>query len=101
MLLPQGQFDAQDGVVSNNAWITTLDWHDSSNYHLFNQVHPRVWHVDGKPAGWKRNVTTLTQVCIGSILGNMQDYFMVPIDQICSTMNCSQQISCSKKLPMP
>eukprot|EP00879_Flechtneria_rotunda_P016789 GHRR01017572.1.p1 GENE.GHRR01017572.1~~GHRR01017572.1.p1 ORF type:complete len:557 (+),score=138.61 GHRR01017572.1:190-1671(+) len=72
VLLYQGQFDGQDGVASNNAWIAALDWDYSRD---FEALKGEVWLADGVPAGWQRNVSTLTQVVIRNA-GHM-----VPHDQ--------------------
>jgi len=55
----QGQFDVQDGVVSSSSWITTMDWEYGRD---FEELVGEVWEVDGQPAGWRRNISMLTQV---------------------------------------
>lgn len=72
VLLYQGQFDGQDGVASNNAWISDLDWDYDRE---FSRLDGQLWYVNGVPAGWIRNVSTLTQVMVRNA-GHM-----VPRDQ--------------------
>ncbi|KAF6252931.1 Alpha/Beta hydrolase protein [Scenedesmus sp. NREL 46B-D3] len=72
VLLYQGQFDAQDGVASTNAWLSSLSWEYSRD---FSREPGQLWHVDGLPAGWQRNTSTLTQVVVRNA-GHM-----VPRDQ--------------------
>jgi vitellogenic carboxypeptidase-like protein len=61
VLLYQGQFDLRDGVVSNEAWITTIPWSGRDGYY----VAPRtVWTVNGTVAGYAKKHQTLTQVTV-------------------------------------
>ncbi|WIA07938.1 hypothetical protein OEZ85_007415 [Tetradesmus obliquus] len=72
VLLYQGQFDAQDGVASTNAWLAGLSWEYARD---FAREPGQVWQVDGLPAGWQRGASTLTQVVVRNA-GHM-----VPRDQ--------------------
>uniref|UniRef100_A0A383V966 Carboxypeptidase n=1 Tax=Tetradesmus obliquus TaxID=3088 RepID=A0A383V966_TETOB len=72
VLLYQGQFDAQDGVASTNAWLAGLSWEYARD---FAREPGQVWQVGGLPAGWQRGASTLTQVVVRNA-GHM-----VPRDQ--------------------
>lgn len=68
VLLYQGQFDVQDGVASTNTWIKRLRWRHTDE---FEKAEGQLWYVqpsDGAAfaaaAGWKRSVSTLTQVVV-------------------------------------
>lgn len=54
--------DVQDGVASNNAWISELHWSDWCG-NRFDDQPPRLLKLHGETFGWQRNVSALTQVC--------------------------------------
>lgn len=79
MRLPllQGQFDVQDGVASTNAWIQCLRWGYLDD---FEDEEGELWYAEpdmpgAAAAGWKRSVSTLTQVIVRN------GGHMVPRDQ--------------------
>ena len=60
--LPQGQFDAQDGVAGTNAWLKRLEWDYIDE---FEGQAGQLWYAspeDVAAAGWRRSTSTLTQV---------------------------------------
>eukprot|EP00850_Spirogloea_muscicola_P002397 SM000009S23526 [mRNA] locus=s9:580204:583567:- [translate_table: standard] len=59
MLLYQGQYDAKDGVVSSLAWMADLDWDRND---AFWGAERRLWRVDGRLAGYWRQLDNLTHV---------------------------------------
>lgn len=63
VLLYQGQFDWKDGVVSNEAWIRTLDWPGRAS---FLEANRTVWRRanDGRIAGYWRGFQNLEQVVV-------------------------------------
>uniref|UniRef100_A0A7S0NA43 Carboxypeptidase n=1 Tax=Pyramimonas obovata TaxID=1411642 RepID=A0A7S0NA43_9CHLO len=72
VLLYQGQFDWKDGVTSNQAWLSKLDWPDKE---AFNSANRTTWYVDGKPKGWIKSAGKLIELVVGGA-GHM-----VPMDQ--------------------
>ncbi|GAX76677.1 hypothetical protein CEUSTIGMA_g4123.t1 [Chlamydomonas eustigma] len=50
-LLYQGQFDAECGAASNDAWIDTMSWHGHTAY---SKAPRKLWYVNKRVAGfWK------------------------------------------------
>lgn len=83
VLLYQGQFDVQDGVAGSSAWIKRLDW---SYIDDFEEQEGELWYAEpGVAAGWKRRVSTLTQVMVRNA-GHM-----VPRDQARAAQAMIQQ----------
>jgi carboxypeptidase C (cathepsin A) len=82
----QGLFDAQDGVAGTNAWIRRLHW---GYLDEFEDAEGELWYAnDAKvtvAAGWRRNVSTLTQVVVRNA-GHM-----VPRDQPEAALAMMQQ----------
>jgi carboxypeptidase C (cathepsin A) len=82
----QGQFDAQDGVAGTNAWIRRLRW---GYLDEFEDTEGELWYADDAKAavaaGWRRSVSTLTQVVVRSA-GHM-----VPRDQPAAALAMMQQ----------
>lgn len=72
LLLYQGQFDLQDGVVSTESWISILDWEELDN---FLASERRVWKVSSKLAGYVRSHSNLTHVVV------VGSGHLVPADQ--------------------
>lgn len=72
VLLYQGQFDLQDGVVSTESWISILDWEELNN---FLASERRVWKVSNKLAGYVRSHSNLTHVVV------VGSGHLVPADQ--------------------
>jgi vitellogenic carboxypeptidase-like protein len=50
-----------EGVASTNAWLSGLSWEYARD---FAREPGALWQVDGLPAGWQRNASTLTQVVV-------------------------------------
>lgn len=61
VLLYQGQFDIQDGVASNEAWMQTIVW---ENLTSFWAAERKVWKEDGKLAGYVRTYGNLGHVVV-------------------------------------
>ncbi|CAE7504699.1 SCPL50 [Symbiodinium natans] len=63
VLLYQGQFDWKDGVVSNAAWIRSLNWTGTAS---FLQANRTIWRraADGQIAGYWRGFQNLEQVVV-------------------------------------
>lgn len=59
VLLYQGHYDIQDGVVSNTEWMRTMSWYGTSEF--FN-TERSIWVVDDKVAGHWRSYKNLTHV---------------------------------------
>lgn len=72
VLLYQGQFDLQDGVVSVESWISILDWEELDN---FLASERRVWKVSNELAGYVRSHSNLTHVVVAG------SGHLVPADQ--------------------
>ncbi|KAG0504912.1 hypothetical protein M758_N010900 [Ceratodon purpureus] len=72
VLLYQGQFDIQDGVASNEAWMRTIVW---GNSNAFWASKRSVWKENGKLAGYVRTHENLSHVVIA------QAGHLVPTDQ--------------------
>ncbi|EFJ43239.1 hypothetical protein VOLCADRAFT_66092 [Volvox carteri f. nagariensis] len=56
VLLYQGQWDAECGVGSNDAWIHTLQWHGHGG---FTAAPRKFWWVNGRIAGFWKSYNTL------------------------------------------
>ncbi|GIL69722.1 hypothetical protein Vretifemale_703 [Volvox reticuliferus] len=56
VLLYQGQWDAECGVGSNDAWIHTLQWHGHGG---FTAARREFWRVNGRIAGYWKSYSTL------------------------------------------
>jgi hypothetical protein len=59
------------GVASTNAWLSLLSWEYARD---FAREPGEVWSMDGLPAGWQRNASTLTQVVVrnaGHMVGGL------------------------------
>lgn len=56
VLLYQGQWDAECGVGSNDAWIFTMDWHGKDD---FVKAPRRFWMVNGRIGGYWKTYDTL------------------------------------------
>lgn len=76
VLLYQGQFDIQDGVASNEAWMQTIEW---ENLTRFWAAERKVWKEDGKLAGYVRTHGNLGHVVVAGA-GHL-----APADQILRT----------------
>lgn len=72
VLLYQGQFDLQDGVVSTEGWISILDWEGLDD---FLASERSVWKVSNKLAGYMRSHSNLTHVVVAG------SGHLVPADQ--------------------
>lgn len=72
VLLYQGQFDLQDGVVSTEGWISLLDWEGLDNFLASKRS---VWKVSNKLAGYVRSHSNLTHVVVAG------SGHLVPADQ--------------------
>jgi hypothetical protein len=62
---------AAAGVASTNAWLSLLSWEYARD---FAREPGEVWSMDGLPAGWQRNASTLTQVVVrnaGHMVGDL------------------------------
>jgi len=61
VLIYAGQFDAECGVASNDAWLSTLPWKG----HMGFKSAPRdLWRINGRVAGYWKHYNTLTHVVI-------------------------------------
>lgn len=72
VLLYQGQFDLQDGVVSTEDWISILDWEGLADFLASGR---RLWKVASNLAGYVRSHSNLTHVVVSGA-GHL-----VPADQ--------------------
>lgn len=72
VLLYQGQFDIQDGVASNEAWMQSIVW---ENIQSFWAAERKVWKEEGKLAGYVRTHGNLGHVVVAGA-GHL-----VPADQ--------------------
>ncbi|CAM6103288.1 unnamed protein product [Calypogeia fissa] len=61
VLLYQGQFDLQDGVASNEAWMRNLNWTESEK---FWSVPRKLWKLNGEIAAYVRTHETLAHVVV-------------------------------------
>jgi len=63
ILLYQGQFDWKDGVVSNEAWVRSLDWPGTKPFLAANRT---IWRrfSDGQIAGYWRGWQNLEQAVV-------------------------------------
>ncbi|KAK9091672.1 hypothetical protein Sjap_024849 [Stephania japonica] len=61
VLLYQGQFDLQDGVVSNEAWIKKMKW---NGLERFLNADRKVWEVKGEVAGYVQTWGALSEVVV-------------------------------------
>lgn len=61
VLLYQGQFDLQDGVASNEAWMRHLNWTETEK---FWSVPRKIWTLNGETAAYVRTHETLAHVVI-------------------------------------
>jgi len=63
VLLYQGQFDWKDGVVSNEAWVRTMQWEGVPSFLNSNRT---IWKraVDGQIAGYWRRWQNLEHVVV-------------------------------------
>jgi len=61
VLLYQGQFDIQDGVASNEAWMRTIVW---GSVNSFWAAERKVWKEEGKLAGYIRTHGNLGHVVV-------------------------------------
>lgn len=61
VLLYQGHYDIQDGVVSNTEWMRTMNWYGTNEF--FNTARS-IWVVNDKVAGHWRSYKNLTHVVL-------------------------------------
>jgi len=61
VLLYNGQFDLEDGVVSTESWISVLDWEGLDD---FLASERSVWKVSTKLAGYVRSHSNLSHVVV-------------------------------------
>ncbi|KAL6764564.1 Alpha/Beta hydrolase protein [Haematococcus lacustris] len=61
VLLYQGQFDAECGVASNEAWIHALPW---PGHLSFNTAPRTVWWVNQRPMGYLKRHANLWQLIV-------------------------------------
>lgn len=61
VLLYQGQFDIQDGVASNEAWMRTVVWENVSTFWASER---KLWKEEGKLAGYIRTHGNLAHVVV-------------------------------------
>lgn len=76
VLLYQGQFDLQDGVVSTEAWVERMEWEGSKE---FREADRRVWKVKGVVRGYVQKWGSLTHAVVAGA-GHL-----VPADQSLSS----------------
>lgn len=61
VLLYQGQFDLQDGVASNEAWMRYLNWTEAEK---FWSIPRKIWTLNGETAAYVRIHETLAHVVL-------------------------------------
>eukprot|EP00200_Dunaliella_tertiolecta_P010739 CAMPEP_0202391350 /NCGR_PEP_ID=MMETSP1127-20130417/91786_1 /ASSEMBLY_ACC=CAM_ASM_000462 /TAXON_ID=3047 /ORGANISM="Dunaliella tertiolecta, Strain CCMP1320" /LENGTH=524 /DNA_ID=CAMNT_0048993775 /DNA_START=16 /DNA_END=1590 /DNA_ORIENTATION=+ len=61
VLLYQGQYDAECGVASNNAWIQSMTWYGHAD---FTTAPRELWNVNGRVMGAIKHFANLTQIVI-------------------------------------
>ncbi|XP_027347184.1 serine carboxypeptidase-like 50 [Abrus precatorius] len=61
VLLYQGQYDVQDGVVQAEAWVKTMKWEGIVEYL---NAERKIWKVNGELAGYVQNWKSLTNVVV-------------------------------------
>ncbi|KAK4263949.1 hypothetical protein QN277_029299 [Acacia crassicarpa] len=61
VLLYQGQFDLQDGVVQVEAWVRTMKWDGIEKYL---NADRKIWKVNGEIAGYVQKWESLTNVVV-------------------------------------
>ncbi|XP_068666186.1 serine carboxypeptidase-like 50 [Aristolochia californica] len=76
VLLYQGQFDLQDGVVSSEAWIEQMEWEELEKFLM---AERKVWEVNGVLSGYVQRWGSLTHA---AVLGAGH---LVPADQSLSS----------------
>ncbi|KAG9447504.1 hypothetical protein H6P81_013632 [Aristolochia fimbriata] len=76
VLLYQGQFDLQDGVVSTLAWIEQMEWEELE---MFLEAERKVWEVNGLLSGYVQRWGGLTHAVVSGA-GHL-----VPTDQSLSS----------------
>ncbi|XP_068658374.1 serine carboxypeptidase-like 50 [Aristolochia californica] len=76
VLLYQGQFDLQDGVVSTEAWVQQMEWKELE---MFLMAERKVWEVNGVLSGYVQRWGGLT-LAVVSGAGHL-----VPTDQSLSS----------------
>ncbi|KAK7317877.1 hypothetical protein RJT34_02465 [Clitoria ternatea] len=61
VLLYQGQYDLQDGVVQVEGWVKTMKWEGIVE---FLNAERKIWKVNGELAGYVQNWKSLTNVVV-------------------------------------